>query len=84
MAKVGLRIDAIEPARTDQTVQQCTTLTSVITSEEDVVLFTQADGTKGSFGSVIIRLCQAIIAVVAQRIPLVQCISERLAQPGFL
>lgn len=47
------------------------------------VAFPKTDGTKGSFGCVVIRLCQAIITVVAQRIPLVQGISERFAQTGF-
>jgi hypothetical protein len=77
------RIDTIEPARPDQTIQQGSALTAVVAAEEDKILFPKTDGTKGSFGSVVIRLCQAIITVVAQRIPLVQGISERFAQTGF-
>lgn len=42
MAKVSLRIDTIQPTCSDQSVQQRTTLTTVIAAEEDVVLFTQA------------------------------------------
>jgi hypothetical protein len=83
MAKVGLRIDTIEPACSDKTIQQGSALTAVVAAEEDKILFPKTDGTKGSFGCVVIRLCQAIITVVAQRIPLVQGISERFAQTGF-
>ncbi|CUA04118.1 Uncharacterised protein [Escherichia coli] len=36
MAKVGFLIDIVQPARPDQTVQQRTTLTSMIAPEEDV------------------------------------------------
>lgn len=63
-------------------IDRCSTI-AVVAAEEDKILFPKADSTKGSFGSVVIRLCQTIITVVAQRIPLVQGISERLAQPGF-
>ena len=83
MAKVGFRIDTIQPARPDQSVQQGSALTTVVAAEEDKILFPKTDGTKGSFGSVVIRLCQAIFTVVAQRIPLVQYISERFAQTGL-
>lgn len=83
MAKVGFRIDTIQPARPDQSVQQGSALTTVVAAEEDKILFPKTDGTKGSFGSVVIRLCQAIFTVVAQRIPLVQDISERFAQTGL-
>ena len=83
MAKVGLRIDTIEPACSDKTIQQGSALTAVVAAEEDKILFPKTDGTKSSFGCVVIRLCQAIITVVAQRIPLIQGISERFAQTGF-
>lgn len=83
MAKVGFRIDTIQPARPDQSVQQGSALTTVVAAEEDKILFPKTDGTKGSFGSVVIRLCRAIFTVVAQRIPLVQDISERFAQTGL-
>lgn len=83
MAKVSLRIDAIQPARTDQTVQQRTTLTTVIATEEDVVFLTKADGSKRTFSGIVIRFSKTVIAVVVQSIPLVQKITERLAQPGF-
>ena len=36
MAKVGFRIDTIQPAGADQPVQQCTTLAAVIATEEHV------------------------------------------------
>ncbi len=83
MAKVGFRIDTIEPACSDKTIQQGSALTAVVAAEEDKILFPKTDGTKSSFGCVVIRLCQAIITVVAQRIPLIQGISERFAQTGF-
>jgi hypothetical protein len=37
MAKVTLWIDTVQPARSDQTIQQGTTFTTMITAEEDVV-----------------------------------------------
>ena len=83
MAKVGFQIDTSQPAHPDQSVQQGSALTTVVAAEEDKILFPKTDGTKGSFGSVVIRLCQAIFTVVAQRIPLVQDISERFAQTGL-
>ncbi|KNC93744.1 hypothetical protein GM31_18265 [Trabulsiella odontotermitis] len=52
--------------------------------EEDVVFLTKADGPQRTFSGIVIRICKTVISVVAQRIPLVQNISERLAQPGFL
>jgi hypothetical protein len=55
----------------------------VVAAEEDKILFPKTDGTKGLFGSVVIRLCQAIFTVVAQRIPLVQDISERAPDGTF-
>jgi len=58
MAKVGLRIDTIEPACSDKTIQQGSALTAVVAAEEDKILFPKTDGTKGSFGCVVIRLCQ--------------------------
>lgn len=42
IAKIGLRIDAIQPARTDQTVQQSPTFTTMVAAEEEIVLFTQS------------------------------------------
>lgn len=44
MAKVTLWIEAIKSARTEQTVQQCSTLTTVIAPEEDVVFLANKDG----------------------------------------
>ena len=43
MAKVGFRIDTVQPARSDQTIQQGTTFTTMITAEEDVVFLAQTD-----------------------------------------
>lgn len=73
MAEVGFRIDAIEPASPDQTIQQGSSLTAVVAAEEDKILFPKADSTKGSFGSVVIRLwtagkmsCSSVPAVWAR------------------
>lgn len=70
MAQPGFRIDAIEPTCFDKTIQQGSALTAMVAAEEDKILFPKEDGTKGSFGSVVIRLCQIIITVVAQCFPL--------------
>jgi hypothetical protein len=43
MAKVTLWIDTVQPARSDQTIQQGTTFTTMITAEEDVVFLAQTD-----------------------------------------
>lgn len=77
MTKVGFRNDAIEPACSDKTIQQGSALTAVVAAEEDKILFPKTDSTKGSFGCVVIWLCQTIITVVTQGIPLVQSISIR-------
>lgn len=61
MAEVGFRIDAIEPARPDQTIQQGSSLTAVVAAEEDKILFPKADSTKGSFGSVVMCALQGTI-----------------------
>lgn len=55
----------------------------MIATEEDVVFLAKADHSQPALSSVIIRLCQTIIAVVAQRIPLVKSLSELIAQQGF-
>lgn len=73
-----------QSACTDQTVQLCTKLATVIAPEEDVVFLTKAGGSQRALTGIVIRFCKTVIAVVAQSIPLVQNISERLAQPGFL
>lgn len=83
MAKVGFRIDTVQPARSDKTIQQGTTFTTMIAAEEDVVFLAKTDRSKRTLSCVIIRLCQAIIAVVAQGIPLVQGIRERFTQTGL-
>lgn len=83
MAKVSLRIDTIELACSDKTIQHGSAFTAVVAAEEDKILFPRTDGTKGSFGCVVIRLCKTVIAAVAQRILLLQRIRERLARPGF-
>lgn len=83
IVKVSFRIDTIEPARSDKTIQQRSTFTTMIAAEEDVVFLAKTDRSQCALSRVIIRLCKALIAVVAQRIPPVQSISERLAQPGF-
>lgn len=70
-------IDTVQPACPDQTIQQSTMLAAVFATEEDKFLIPKTDDTKGAFGCVVIRLCQTIITVVAQRILLVQGISER-------
>ena len=51
MAKVSIRIDAIEPACSGKTIQQDSALTAVVAAEEDKILFPKADGTKGSSDS---------------------------------
>ena len=79
MAKVTLWIDTVQPARSDQTIQQGTTFTTMIAPEEDVVFLSQADGAKRPLRGVIVGFRQTVTAVVTQGIPLVQCISERLA-----
>lgn len=37
LAKVSLRIDAIKPARTNQTLQQCTTHATLIVPEGNII-----------------------------------------------
>lgn len=61
MAKVGFRIDTIQPARPDQSVQQGSALITVVAAEEDKILFPRADGTKGSFGCVVMCALQGTI-----------------------
>ncbi|SSG28795.1 beta-xylosidase [Klebsiella pneumoniae] len=41
ISKVSFRIDTVQPARSDQSIQQSSALTAMIAAEEDVVLFTQ-------------------------------------------
>lgn len=83
ISETGFRIDAIQPACSDKTIQQCSTYTTMIAAEEDVVFIAKTDRSQRALSCVIIRLCKAIIVVVAQRIPLVQSISERLANRYF-
>ena len=43
MAKVTLWIDTVQPARFDQSIQQGTTFTTMITAKEDVVFLADTD-----------------------------------------
>lgn len=61
MAKVSLRIDATEPACSDKTIQQGSALTAMVAAEEEPVFLSQTDGTKGSFGGVIVCALQGTI-----------------------
>ena len=81
MAKVGFRIDTIQPA--SRSVRTAGSALTTVVAAEDKILFPKTDGTKGSFGSVVIGLCRSSSQVVAKRIPLVQDISERFAQTGL-
>ena len=83
MAKVGLRIDTIEPACSDKTIQQGSALTAVVAAEEDKILFPRQTARRARSAVLLSGSAKAIITVVAQRIPLVQGISERFAQTGF-
>ena len=83
MAQIRFWIDTVQTARSDQSVQQCTTFATMIAPEEDVVFLSQADGAKRPLRGVIVGFRQTVTAVVTQGIPLVQGIRERLSQPGF-
>jgi hypothetical protein len=41
MAKVSFRIDTIEPACSDETIQQGSALAAMIAAEEDIVFLSQ-------------------------------------------
>jgi hypothetical protein len=46
VAQIRFWIDTVQTARSDQSVQQCTTFATMIAPEEDVVFLSQADGAK--------------------------------------
>ncbi|EFW11051.1 hypothetical protein SSYM_0300, partial [Serratia symbiotica str. Tucson] len=39
MTQISLRVDSVEFARTDQAVQQCAALTTMVAAEEDIIFF---------------------------------------------
>lgn len=82
MPQVGFWAYPVKFARLDQAVHHRTPVTSVIITEEELV-FPQADRTQGSFGGVIVYLCQSIFTEVSQRFFAVQKIPERCGQSVF-
>lgn len=83
MTQISPRVDSVEFARTDQAVQQCAALTTMVAAEEDIIFFPQTDDPQRPFRCVIVRFRQPLIGVITQRIPLVQRLRERFTQPGF-
>lgn len=83
MAQISFWIDTVQAARSDQSVQQCTTLSSVIATEENVIFSPRQTACKARSAVLLSWLRQTVIIEVAERAPLIQNICECFSQPRF-
>lgn len=60
MAQIRFWFDTAQPARSDQTIQQSSALTSVVAAEEDVISLSQTYCTQSPFYRVVIWLCHLL------------------------
>ena len=78
LPQVCLRVDAVYARRADQPIHRSSTFATAVSAEEQEVLPAEATTAQGVFGDVVINLCNAVVAIIDQRLPSVEQVVDGL------
>ena len=84
VAKIRLRIHAVELGCSDQVVSRSGTLASGIGAAEQIVFSFQGYGSQRQLGGVVVDLDASVGAVAGQGNPTREHVADRLGELGFL